>query len=506
TITVPGTLLGTPGYIPPERIRDRRSGREGDIFAFGGVLIYAATGEGPVGGGSAPVLLYRTQSEEPRLDALRTAVDDPWLTELITSCLARDPERRPTAAQLAGRFAEGADASGVGWLPDGVAASVSDAGRRGGTSYAADGTRSHTRRAVLALGATGAVLATIGPSAQRVLSAKAHGPASDRSPLWTYASPDDENQHWFTRPTVAGDVVCLGSTVGLHVLDCAQGRLHWTANLGRPVRSGVAVVDAKTVLFSDGRLWAMRVTDGVPVPGYREPTVHTTGSPAASAEQVFVFDTVGYLSVYDARTGDRRWRLWLADPKAGQDLDSVRVRGGLDPVIAGRLVYTAPSGVFAVDPRARKVRWRFGEATCAPVVRGGLLYTAGDDRVHALDPASGAVRWSRGVGARISSGVAVADGLVVAGDDSGRLHALDALTGRPRWHLDTNGPLRAAPATAAGTVIAGSDNDRIYAVATADGSVRWSHPVGRQTEVRAQVWRDRVLACADLNRLHAFQL
>ncbi|GAA2076560.1 PQQ-binding-like beta-propeller repeat protein [Actinomadura alba] len=507
TITVPGALLGTPGYIPPERIRDRRSGREGDVFAFGAVLVYAATGEGPFGDGSAPVLLYRTQSEEPRLDALRAAVDDAQLIEIIMSCLARDPRRRPTAEELAGRFTEAPDPVGTRWLPDEVAASVTDAGGPQRPPHAPGRTR--TRRTVLALGATGAVLATLGPSAYGAFSTGARQPSKDRSPLWTYSSPDSENQHWFTRPTVVGDMVYLSSTMGVHALNCARGELLWTANRGVSIspRSSVTVLRAETVLISDGRLWALRATDGSPESGWREqPGISITGAPAAGAEQVFLFDTLGDLSAYDGRTGRRQWRLRLVKPGKDGGIDPIRVQGGLDPVIAGGLVYAAPGGVFAVDPKARAVRWRFGEATAAPAIHDGLLYTAGADRVHALDAADGDVRWSRAVGARISSGVTVADGLVFAGDGSGRLHALDAATGRPRWRFDTNGPLRAAPAAAPGTVFAGSDNDRLYAIATANGRVRWSHPVGRQTEVHAQIWRDRVLVCADLTRLYAFQI
>ncbi|MBC6458094.1 protein kinase domain-containing protein [Actinomadura sp. HBU206391] len=510
TITVPGSLLGTPGYIPPERIRDRRSGREGDVFAFGAVLVYAATGEGPFGAGSAPALLYRTQSEEPRLDALRAAVDDPGLTEIIMSCLARDPRRRPTAEELTQRFTEAPDPVGTRWLPDEVAASVTGAGGPPRPPHAPGGRR--TRRTVLALGATGAVLATLGPSAYGAFSAGVRQPTKDRTPLWTYSSPDSGNEHWFTRPTVVGDMVYLSSTMGVHALNCARGELSWTANRGMPVRSSATVLRAGTVLregtvlFSDGWLWARRATDGSPEPDWQEPWVGITGAPAAGGDQVFLFDTVGYLSAYDGGTGRRRWRLRLVKPGAGGDIDPVRAQGGLDPMIAGGLVYAAPGGVFAVDPKVRAVRWRFGEGTAAPAIHGGLLYTAGADRVHALNAASGAVRWSRDVGARISSGVTVADGLVFAGDDSGRLHALDAATGRPRWRFDTNGPLRAAPAAAPGTVFAGSDNDRLYAITTADGRVRWSHPVGRQTEVHAQVWRDRVLVCGDLTRLYAFQV
>ncbi|OLT35450.1 hypothetical protein BJF79_32345 [Actinomadura sp. CNU-125] len=505
TITMPGTLLGTPGYLPPERIRDRRSGRPDDVFALGAVLVYAATGEGPFGSGSAPVLLYRTQFEEPRLDALRAVLGgEPDLVDLIADCLARDPLRRPAAADLAGRIARFPDPVGTRWLPDDVAAGVTHAD---GAIPVTRGprARARSRRAVLSLGAATAVLASLGPSAHgmRPAAGVRTGGAGARTPLWTYRSPDGANGHWFTRPTVAGDVVYVGSTRGLHAVNCARGELLWTANRGFPVRSGVlATTDA--VLFSDGALCSVQASDGSPAVGWREPRVPPTGVPAVSGDRVLVCDSTGRLSAYDGRTGAPDWRLRLTDRDA--DTDRARLDGALDAVAAGGLVYAAPAGLFAVDPAARDVRWRFEAATDAPAVHGGAVHTAGGEHVHALDAATGTVRWSRGLGRRVTGGVTVADGLVFAGDDSGRLHALDVRTGRPRWRFDTGGPLRAAPAVAAGTVYAGSDHDRLYAIGTSDGRLRWSHPVGRQTNVRPQIWRDRVLVCLDFTRLCAFRL
>ncbi|MGP4027399.1 protein kinase domain-containing protein [Actinomadura sp. 3N407] len=508
TITMPGSLLGTPGYIPPERIRDRRSDRADDIFALGALLVYAATGEGPFGSGSAQVLLYRTQFEEPRLDALRTALDgDPELAEIITRCLARTPERRPTAGGLVGSFAGEPGAAGTQWLPGEVAASVTQAGRARPAVRPAPGAQ-RGRRAVLSLGVATAVLATLGPSAHSTASVPARRPAgaNTRSPLWTYRSPDGENRHWFNRPTVAGDAVYLSSTRGVHALDCSGGTLLWTANRGSPVYSGIAVMASETVMFSDGLLQAVRAVDGSPAGRWREPSAGVTGVPAVEGDQVHLCDSTGYLTAYDGRTGQCRWRVRLVRPETDGGADRSRVEGALDPVIADGIAYAAPGGLFAVDTATGTVRWQFDAAFTAPAVWCGMVYTAGGRHVHALDAASGKRRWSRDIGGRVTGGVTVADGLVLAGDASGRLHALDAQTGRQRWRFGTDGPLRATPVAAAGTVYAGSDHDRLYAIGTADGALRWSHPLGRQTRVHAQVWRDRVLVCADLTLLHAFPL
>jgi serine/threonine protein kinase/outer membrane protein assembly factor BamB len=533
TITVPGSLLGTPGYIPPERVRDRRSDRAGDVFALGAVLVYAATGEGPFGSGSVQVLLYRTQFEEPRLDALRAALDgDPELIEIIERCLARDPRRRPAAGDLVERFTGASDTKGTRWLPDEVATSVTHAGEAMPVVRRPQSTsEGHGRRAFLSFGMAATALASLGSSAHNGPRAVPWRPAdaANRSPLWTYRSPDVENEHWFTRPTVAGNMVYLSSTRGLHALSCSQGRLLWTANRGRPVYSGAAVMASETVLFNEGGvgvLRAVQAVDGSPVFDWDEPSIGRTGVPVVSRGRIYLCDSTGDLTAYDGRTGRRLWKLVLVHPvvddavlddgaldgRALDDevldggVDRSRLEGELDMVLASGLLYVAPEGLFAVDIASRTIRWRFGEATTAPAVHGGLVYSAGADHVHALDASSGALRWSRDVGGRVIGGVTVGEGMVFAGDASGRLHALDAGTGRPRWRFEAGGPLRGASSVTAGTVCTGADHDRLYAIGTADGRPRWSHPLGRQTAVRTHVWRDRVLVCVDLTRLCAFPL
>jgi serine/threonine protein kinase len=56
--------------MSPEQAGGDRVGEASDIFSLGSILVYAATGEGPFGKGSAPALLYRVVHDEPRLDAV----------------------------------------------------------------------------------------------------------------------------------------------------------------------------------------------------------------------------------------------------------------------------------------------------------------------------------------------------------------------------------------------------------------------------------------------------
>jgi len=87
--------LGTPAFMSPEQITGEQITPAADIWAWGGVVTYAATGRYPFGAGNAQALLYRALHEEPRLDGL----DEP-LRSIIAAAMAKDPKARPTAQTL----------------------------------------------------------------------------------------------------------------------------------------------------------------------------------------------------------------------------------------------------------------------------------------------------------------------------------------------------------------------------------------------------------------------
>ncbi|ARE72765.1 serine/threonine protein kinase [Streptomyces sp. Sge12] len=98
-LTRTGMVVGTPAYMAPEQASGRRrlSGAT-DVFALGSVLAYAACGQPPFGDESGHGVLYRIVHEEPDLDPLREL--EPDLADLVAACLDKDPEGRPTAAEL----------------------------------------------------------------------------------------------------------------------------------------------------------------------------------------------------------------------------------------------------------------------------------------------------------------------------------------------------------------------------------------------------------------------
>ncbi|NYE48969.1 putative Ser/Thr protein kinase [Spinactinospora alkalitolerans] len=93
TGTMTGAITGTPAYMAPEQITGRSAiGAPADVYAWGAVMVYAATGHAAFAGDSVPMLMHRVLHEEPDLSGL----DGDW-HHLVTACLNRDPRLRPTA-------------------------------------------------------------------------------------------------------------------------------------------------------------------------------------------------------------------------------------------------------------------------------------------------------------------------------------------------------------------------------------------------------------------------
>ncbi|MFD0228088.1 serine/threonine-protein kinase [Streptomyces hirsutus] len=96
SVTRTGVMTGTPGWISPEHYRTGTVGPEGDVFAWGALVAYAATGRLPFGSGAADAVAFRVLSAEPDLDGMG---DD--LRQLVERALSKEPSGRPAALELA---------------------------------------------------------------------------------------------------------------------------------------------------------------------------------------------------------------------------------------------------------------------------------------------------------------------------------------------------------------------------------------------------------------------
>ncbi|WP_031146110.1 serine/threonine-protein kinase [Streptomyces erythrochromogenes] len=94
-LTRTGFVVGSPAYMSPEQAEGHPLTPASDVFSLGSVLVMALTGRSPFAGTSTLKTLYDVAHGEPDLDGVPAGLRD-----LVARCLAKDPEARPTPAEL----------------------------------------------------------------------------------------------------------------------------------------------------------------------------------------------------------------------------------------------------------------------------------------------------------------------------------------------------------------------------------------------------------------------
>ncbi|RJL32512.1 protein kinase domain-containing protein [Bailinhaonella thermotolerans] len=109
TLTPSGMMIGTPQYIAPEVYAGERAGPPADVFAWGAVMVFAATGGHAFDGQALPAVMNRVLTAEPDLGGLPAS-----LRPLVAAALSKDPAARPPAlGLLLGLVGGGLDAVGA---------------------------------------------------------------------------------------------------------------------------------------------------------------------------------------------------------------------------------------------------------------------------------------------------------------------------------------------------------------------------------------------------------
>jgi outer membrane protein assembly factor BamB len=158
--------------------------------------------------------------------------------------------------------------------------------------------------------------------------------------------------------------------------------------------------------------------------------------------------------------------------------------------------------VHAVDAATGDVRWTTtlpDFVVSSPTVVDGTAYVGcWDGNVYALDGADGSERWTATADAPISGSPAVAAGAVYCGDWRGTLHAFDAGGGDREWFLSVGNVVGSSPAVVGDVVYVVGDDDAVVAVGT-EGRVRWRFegPRGDFNASSPPVVDEGVLVCGD---------
>jgi serine/threonine protein kinase len=94
TLTIEGTVMGTPAYMSPEQFTSSDVDERSDIFSFGLVLYEMVTGKRAFAGTSAPQVMAAIMRDMPPPPRTVHPHVPPGLERIIWKCIEKAPERR----------------------------------------------------------------------------------------------------------------------------------------------------------------------------------------------------------------------------------------------------------------------------------------------------------------------------------------------------------------------------------------------------------------------------
>jgi predicted Ser/Thr protein kinase/outer membrane protein assembly factor BamB len=509
------SLVGTPAYMAPERLRGEDGTPEADVFSLGATLGYAATGRGLVGEGT--VYAQVMQIAEGRIDLSGIPGQ---LRSLIAWCLSRRPRDRPSAAQLTQLLADsGVRLAGPGWY-------------RGGSPDSAPNV-ARPRRAVLSrrrlLVAGGLCLAGAGAGlgVTTDLFAGAPGDASTGRPpgrgspgavlwqlhsgarragtqLWAgerivvfpparvvavqparVAGLDRQGNEAWHRPvsTAAvdcwrwGDAVLVADGTNLSLLDAQGGAVRFAVTTRARVQS-VAVLAERAFLDVGTDLLAV---DRLGNPVWRKPSlgaVMRTAGPRDSvaltvdAEHLVIQERYGdeiRVGLADPATGELRWTTGYTvpppSPPPGPVGDGPPGGGPQGGSGGGQGGQDGAGGDPPPPPPPLELRARVE----ARLTAGHALLRSIQD-LRALSLTDGAGSWQQAIEKPVAGIELAGEVLVVAADE---ITGHQAVTGAQTWHSGLRGA-RIAVTPDARAVLAATDHG--LALLDGTGRTRWQVP------------------------------
>ncbi len=267
----------------------------------------------------------------------------------------------------------------------------------------------------------------------------------------------------------------------------ATGHIKWQFQTNAPV-FGVPCVGKDGTIYAgsiDSFVYAINPSDGSLKWKYQAASGLAGSGGSLGPDGTFYIGDATSLYAIDTSNGTLKWKF----DTGGYVLSS--------PVVTDKFVYfgsfyvTAigpgdPSGpydghVFALDPATGAVKWSYltggAVGASAAIDDTGTVYIGSyDDYMYAFDGETGAVKWKFLTGGHIQSSASVSstNGLLYFGSHDGTLYAVNRATGTLAWSLTTGSRIVSSPGIGSnGTVYVGSWDGNVYAVNGGTGTVIW---------------------------------
>lgn len=267
-------------------------------------------------------------------------------------------------------------------------------------------------------------------------------------------------QERFTPLTIVGEMLYVGCGSSIHAIELKTRREIWNFPVDEAVSMNVAPLLAEGLVFagtSAGKFYALDAETGglkwsfrADKPGDWRPPVYGDGT-------IYCAQRDGAIHALNAATGAVRWelnsgkgvrslllsgnKLIFADYE--RDIHAVDRVSGTEhrnfakksqaqtalAATAGKLYFGGPDsgGMFAIDSQNGTKSWEYKTfGYCQePAIAGDVLYAiCSNQKVFALETATGKKIWSKDTGQQTVSAPAIADGVLYFIADDGRVHAI----------------------------------------------------------------------------------
>jgi outer membrane protein assembly factor BamB len=260
-----------------------------------------------------------------------------------------------------------------------------------------------------------------------------------------------------------GGLVYVGDDDGkFHCVDAKTGQKRWIFDTQADITSA-ANFDGDKVLFGAGdqMLYCLdKDQGGKPLWTFKLPGGPVMGSPAIIDNRTFVAGCDSELHVIDTTNG--------------KEIKGVQLDGqvGSTPALGGDFLYvgTMTNQVQAINWKKGEVAWSYEAKKkqqpfyASVALTKDLVLAGGRDRLlHAIDRATGDIKWTFPTGSRIDCSPVVAGDRVYVGSLDGKLYVVDLKTGKEvqAIQLGTQGII-ASPAVSGGRLVIGTVDGVLY--------------------------------------------
>ena len=244
-----------------------------------------------------------------------------------------------------------------------------------------------------------------------------------------------------------GVVYSPGGDGVLRAIKADTGAVLWTYDCGEELVTVPVLAEGKVLVASQSAtLYAVEAADGKWVWQYRRtPPVgfilRGASTPVVRDGMVYLGFSDGHAAALDAKTGAAAWDRVLS---TGTQFIDVSSTPGFDST-GNLIVASYKDGLFSLDPKTGDTVWQSTASGLAYVlVRGSVIFAAGEDRVGAYSAETGKSIWLMSLPDRAGQQPAFASGLLLVPTGKALLF-VDPVSGKILRRFDPGKGVTATP-------------------------------------------------------------